>query len=92
MGDAHRLPLTGNMLVIWAHCVAPATGQVYSNSDMSGTFFNEFHMPSLLREYARNGSSEVVFELELYDPDETINWGIYGGLMIPGLYSTRGGS
>lgn len=91
MGDAHRLPQTGNMMVIWAHCVAPATGQVYSNSDLSGTFFNEFHMPSLLREYARNGSSEVVFELELYDPGETINWGIYGGLMIPGLYPTRGG-
>ena len=86
MGDAHKLPRTGNMIVVWAHCVAAAPGQVYSNKDSSGAFFNDFYMPSLLREYARNGSSEVVFELELHDPGETINWGMYGGLMIPSLY------
>ena len=87
MGDAHKLPQTGNMMVVWAHCVAAAPGQVYSNKDLSGAFFNEYYMPSLLREYARNGSSEVVFELEMHDPGETINWGMYGGMMIPGLYA-----
>ena len=86
MGDAHKLPRTGNMMVVWAHCVAGTPGQVYSNKDLNGAFFNDFYMPSVLREYARNGSSEVVFELEMHDPGETINWGMYGGLMIPSLY------
>ena len=87
MGDAHRLPRTGNMMVVWAHCVAPAAGQVYGSGDPGGPFFNDFAMPSILREYSGKDRSEIVFELELYDADDVINWGMYGGLMIPSLYS-----
>ncbi len=86
MGDAHKLPGTGNTMVVWAHCVTDAPGQVYGNKDHGGTFFNEFPMLSLLREYARDGTSEIVFELEIGDPDEAVNWGMYGGLMVAGLY------
>lgn len=90
MGDAHKLPRTGNRLAIWAHCVAPVPGQSYSNRDRSGIFFNELSMPSLLREYAGDDSSDIVFELKLHDANDLVNWGIYGGLVVPSLHPGRG--
>ena len=86
MGDAHKLPVTGNMLVVWAHCVMATPGQVYSSNDRNGTFFNELAMSSLLREFSRADESEIVYELELYDKHNRVNWGMYGGLVISGLY------
>ena len=86
MSDCHRLPVTGNMLVIWAQGVTRRPGQVYSEKDYSGSFFNDHFMSSTAREYARGEQSEIVFELELADPDNILNWGMYGGLVIPGLY------
>ncbi len=87
MGDAHLLPATGNRMAVWAHCVRKFEGQVYSNRDMSGTFFNDFWMPSLLREFGGMDGAETVFELEMYDPDELVSWGIYGCKVIPGFHS-----
>ena len=86
MGDAHKLPATGNMMVVWAHCVARTPGQVYSSNDRSGVFFNDLTMPSLLREYSRENGTEIVYELEMYDARGLVNWGMYGGLVIPHLY------
>ena len=86
MGDAHKLPKTGNMMVVWAHCVSRTAGQVYSNQDSNGTFFNEYSMPSLLREFSRENGTELVYELEMHDKHHHVNWGMYGGLVIPDLY------
>ncbi len=87
MGDAHLLPATGNRMAVWAHCVRRIPGQVYSSNNMSGTFFNDYGMPSILREYGGQRGDEVVFELEMRDPSEVVNWGIYGCKVIPGFYS-----
>ena len=85
MGDCHKLPITGNRLVIWAHCVSRRPGQVYSNLDQSGAFFNNLYMPTLLREFSGTDGS-LVFELEIGDKLHLVNWGMYGGLVIPGFY------
>jgi len=86
MGDAHKLAITGNMLVVWAHCVMRTPGQVYSSNDQSGIFFNELSMSTMLREFSRNSASEIVYEIEFYDKDKRVNWGMYGALVIPNLY------
>ena len=87
MSDAHLLPETGNRMAVWAHCVQKIMGQVYSNRDMSGSFFNDYWMPSILREYGGEDGNQIVFELEVHDPDELISWGMYGCKVIKGFYS-----
>lgn len=80
MSDAHRLPVTGNMLVIWAHCLSHQSGQTYDSYELGKTFFNSLPNPSRLREYGRK-NNDIVFELHMYDPHEILQWGMYGGLV-----------
>lgn len=51
VSDAHRLPATGNMLVRWAYCLSPQSGQTYDSYELGKTFFNSLPNPSRLREY-----------------------------------------
>lgn len=51
MSDAHRLPATGNMLMRWAYCLSPQSGQTYDSYELGKTFFNSLPNPSRLREY-----------------------------------------
>lgn len=81
MGDAWRLPKTDNRLVIYAFCV-PQAEKLYANGNSDWSFF-----PFGGRVVEYNGSSEV-FRVEISDPDNIIQWEVYGGFRSPGLYHT----
>jgi hypothetical protein len=83
MSDAQRLPVTGNMLVVWAHCLTRRPNQGYDSFDLSREFFNIIPNTARLREYSRTDQHDIVFELELFDPDGRMQWGMYGAAMIP---------
>lgn len=88
MGDAHRLPKTGNILVIdpvcWDQDSEPLT---YSQRDFSRRHTSELYHSPRIREYRRHPrGTDIVWEVRLVDPYETINWQVYGGLRVPSLY------
>lgn len=91
MGDAHKLPVTGNMMVVWAHCVRKIPGQVFGHLDYSGTLFNEHHMHSRLREFTRDENPRMALDLLLSDRAEELGWRMYGCRRIPGFYCRRNG-
>jgi hypothetical protein len=83
MSDAHRLPVTGNMLVVWAHCLSRRANQGYDSFDPTRDFFNIHPNTARLREYSGAGRDDIVFELELSDPTGLMQWGMYGAAVIP---------
>ncbi len=82
MGNAHSLAVTVDGWRFGQIAPAKIPGQVFSGNDMSGTSFNDYWMPSVLREFAGQARDEIVFELEMHDPCEVVNWGIYGCKVI----------
>ncbi|PHS37001.1 MAG: hypothetical protein COA91_11150 [Robiginitomaculum sp.] len=92
MGDAHRLPITDNMLIIDALCVPQIEGISYDQYDTSKRSTDDFPYRPRIREYKRNDTDDnnvnkdMVFNVELYDSDELILWQVYGGMRIPSFY------
>ena len=97
MGDAHRLPVTDNMLVIDSTCdpvdePITHTGAV-SHADLTWNNqardeFNTADFPAWvrIRELARNETADVLWEVHLTHPDEIIGWMVFGGFRAPSLY------
>ena len=87
MGDAHRLPQTGNMLVVDPGCfdqdAYPITSDVW---DFSVRHTSALFMQPRIREYTRTQPPEVLWEVILRDRYQILNWQIYGGLRSPSLY------
>mgnify|MGYP001257418674 FL=1 len=97
MGDAHRLSNTGNVMVIDSTC-APRR-EVLNNSgnltwdDVEWRLgpresWHPTDFPSWVRvrEYGGENNGEVVFELNLLDKNEIINWQAFGGLRVASFY------
>ncbi|MEE2998338.1 MAG: aryl-sulfate sulfotransferase [Pseudomonadota bacterium] len=97
MGDAHRLSNTGNVMVIDSIC-APRR-EILSNSGKLTWDDVEWRLASRdswhpvdfptwvrVREYAGKNNEKVVFELNLLDKNEIINWAVFGGLRITSFY------
>lgn len=89
MGDAHRLPLTDNMLVIDSFCLPDADpldarGKVHrADLTWNERVREEWHPSDFsywarVREYRRD-SQDVLFETRLEDPSGVMGWEIFGG-------------
>ena len=94
MGDCHRLPETGNMLVIDSVCAPEGPGLNWQGSvtiadltwdewDRSSWHISDFAQWGRIREYRRNSDRDVVFEIAVRDPDDLVGWEVYGGLRTP---------
>ena len=85
MGDAHRLPVTGNMFVVYSICLGEREGLQYD------PFALEPHVgdvPSHARicEYSRTNPPEVISEILVRDENDILQWQVYGGLIVDSLY------
>ncbi len=87
MSDAHRLPTTDNMLVIYAIDVIRRPGLTYEEFEPCLPSVSQFPHGARIREYTRTTPAEVLFEVFVRDPDEVIQWEVYGGLRAPSLYA-----
>ena len=87
MSEAHRLPLTDNILEIHALCQQPAEEDItWDIWDRSKRYISEVPHGGRVREYTRTSPAEVVFEALFDDPDDVLNWQVYGGFRTPGFY------
>ena len=96
MGDAHRLPQTDNMFVIDSF-VAPKAdpldkrGKVrladlqWGERERSHWHLSDFCYWARIREYKRDASRELVFEVHVEDPYDIVRWEVFGGLKTPQL-------
>ena len=97
MGDAHRLENTGNIMVIDSTCgprreVLSDSGKLtWDDVDWRMGPRDSWHPTDFpqwvrVREYGGQNNNEVVFELNLLDSNEIINWQAYGGLRVASFY------
>ncbi|MEE3000802.1 MAG: aryl-sulfate sulfotransferase [Pseudomonadota bacterium] len=94
MGDCHRLPGTGNRLVIDSFCTpeGPALdlqGKIsiddlqWKEWDRSNWHMSDFCYWGRIREYGR--ANKIVFEVHVRDPDDLVGWEVFGGARIAEL-------
>ena len=90
MSEAHRLPVTDNILEISAMCHRPETPNVtWDPWNRSMRHVSEVPHGGRVREYTRTEPAEIVFELDFRDPAGVIAWQVFGGFRTPSLYSTE---
>lgn len=87
MGDAARLPQSGNMLVIYAMCVAMRPGTSLNENDPGKDYIGFFPGSGpRVQEFTRTTPTEVLYDVRMRDPDDLIEWNVFGGQRIPDLY------
>ena len=86
MGDAHRLPKTGNILVVDSICDDRQAGLTQNEWDYSARHVSDVIHWGRVREYGGTDHAEVLFELLIHDPDEVLQWQIFGGFRTPDIY------
>ncbi len=84
MSDAWRLPLTGNHLVIYAFCVPLIEGVSLNTMDETKRVIDDLPYGGRVVEYA---DDSIVFRAEIADPNDLLQWEIYGGFKSPGIYN-----
>ena len=85
MGDASRQPKTDNILVFYALCPSRLPGLSYD--EYSGArHIDDQSYGGRIREYTRAENPETVFAVDIIDPQEILQWEVYGGLRVPSLY------
>jgi arylsulfate sulfotransferase len=95
MGDAHRLPLTGNMLVIDSLCL-PAREQLNPRVKLADLTWHEwlreewhpsdFPFWVRVRELKHTEAHETVWEIHLDHEQELITWEGFSGTRVTSLY------
>ena len=89
MGDTHRLPLSGNMLVVDSVCVSERDDLTFDAFQV-GPHVADLPYRGRVREYRRSlEGSEVIFELFIADKYGRISWETYGALRSPSLYPDK---
>ena len=87
MSEAHRLPVTDNILEVNAMCIKAGTENItWDIWDRSKMYLSEVPSAARVREYTRTTPPEVVFEVTFDDPLDVLNWAVYGGFRTPSLY------
>lgn len=87
MGDAHRLPKTDNMLVIYSFCIDMRPGTTLNETDTDKIFNGVFPTQGpRIREYTHTSPAELLFDVRMRDPSDVISWTAYGGERIADLY------
>ncbi len=85
MGDAHRLPITGNMFVVYAICLGEREGLQY-NPFVLDPHVGEVPSHARIREYTRTNPPEVISEILVRDENDILQWQVYGGMIVDSLY------
>lgn len=90
MGEAAWLPQTGNYLLFRAFCppLSPAL-DFFDEGDLTKRFTEDLTTYGRIDEYRGGKGAEHVARIDLRDPDEIIQWHIYGGAFVPSLYWGR---
>ena len=86
MGDAHWLPETGNYFVVDSICDYRWEGLTQNEFDYSARHISDVIHWGRIREYGGRDAGNVVYEVEIRDPQEILQWEIYGGFRTPGFY------
>lgn len=86
MGDAHWLPQTGNYFVVDSICDYRWEGLTQNEFDYGRRHIGDVIHWGRVREYGGRDASNVVYEVEIRDPQEILQWEIYGGFRTPGFY------
>jgi len=86
MGDAHWLPETGNIFVVNSICDYRQKGLTQDEFDYSRRHIADVIHWSRIREYSGPDNKEVVFEVEIRDPRDILQWETFGGFRTPDLY------
>ena len=93
MSEAHRLPVTDNILEINALCIPAGTTDVtWDIWDRSQRYLAEVPHGGRVREFTRTDPAEVVFDVSFRDPHDALAWQVYGGFRTPNLYPGEGAS
>ncbi|MFM9970995.1 MAG: aryl-sulfate sulfotransferase [Burkholderiales bacterium] len=85
MGDAHRLPKTGNMLVFYSVCFPMLTELTYNEWDRRELHPSDLPNWARIREYSRTTPAEVLWEVQIRDPNDVVGWIVYGGFRVASL-------
>ena len=86
MGDAHWLPAAGNFLVVDSICDYRQKGLTQDEFDYSRRHIGDVIHWGRVREYHGRDNKNVVFEMEIRDPDDVLQWEIFGGFKTKGMY------
>jgi len=86
MGDAHRLPQTNNILVIWPMCPPTVKGASYIETSDAPLYAGQLAYRGRIREYTRTMPAEILFDAEIGDPYDVMQWELFGGFKVPSLY------
>lgn len=86
MGDAHWLPETGNIFVVDSICDYRWEGLTQYDWDVERRHILDVIGWARVREYGGGNKDEVVYEIEVHDPNEVVQWQIFGGFRTPGFY------
>lgn len=94
MGDCHKLPRTGNRMVIDSCCIPQGefldwqkkislSDLTWEPWDRDTWTLSDFCYWGRLREYG--DGDRIVFEVHVKDPDDIVGWEMYGGSRVPSL-------
>jgi arylsulfate sulfotransferase len=92
MGEADQLPSSGNFMLVRAFCppADPALDE-FDEYDLSRRFVDDVPYYGRIDQYSGSTPAELVARFRIVDPDEIIQWQIYGGFHRPALYWGRPG-
>ena len=89
MGDAKSLPETGNMFVVRAFCPPiRADLQDEDEFDASRRFVDDVVYGARIEEYSRTRPARLLSRIRIEDPNEVMQWQVYGGFHKPTFYWT----
>ncbi|MEE4350203.1 MAG: aryl-sulfate sulfotransferase [Pacificimonas sp.] len=90
MGEAERLPQTGNYLLYRAFC-PPLLPELsfFDEGDRTKRFTEDLATYGRLDEYSGGDPAKHVARIDVRDPNEIIQWHIYGGAFTSSLYGGR---
>ncbi len=87
MGEAERLPDTGNYMLARAFC-PPADPSLdeFDEYDLSKRFVDDVPYSGWIDQYSGTSPAKLVARFKITDPNDVIQWQIYGGFHTPALY------
>jgi hypothetical protein len=91
MGDAQRMPSTSNMMVIRSFC-PPITDKLNDQDeyDLTRRFVDDVPYAGRVEEFSRTAPAKLLSQTRFDDPNETLQWQLYGGFHAPSIYWENG--
>jgi hypothetical protein len=91
MGDAQRMPSTSNMMVIRSFC-PPITDKLNDQDeyDLTRRFVDDVPYAGRVEEFSRTAPAKLLSQTRFDDPNEILQWQLYGGFHAPSIYWENG--